>query len=366
MREDVLRFGFDVYQFVGYQQQADGFTFEITEDMCDHLLEGIDRIYEFDGDLLVEIRVNTTEYVGPDEDGDDQGGTLDAVVVCWSIKEVVISDLKYGQGVAVSAVGNKQLRIYLLGLLEKLQREHPEEDFSDWKFRIIIDQPRHSEGGGEWVQSYDQLLAFGEEVREAAELTRAAKPPIRPSSDACQWCPVKDYEGACPEYEASVLDMLGLEFEDLDADLDTEIKLVDIEGMNPHRRSFLLLNRAIVFKFFERLHAGAITDALNGDPVPGMKAVYGRMPRRANKSDIETIAYLKKQGLKEELCYTRKVLSPAQAEKALKLKSMTFPKRLLAEAEPKPVLVPEEDERDPIPVDSDFDNLDEVDAFDDI
>lgn len=364
VREDVLRFGFDLYDhFVGTVQGADGFEFLITEDMVDNLVEGIDRILEFDGDLLVETRVVTTEYVGPDEDGDDQGGTIDAAVISWPIKEVVMSDLKYGAGVAVQAVGNKQLRIYLLGLIAWLEATYPDVDFSDWTFRLIIDQPRHYEGGGEWKQSYQQLMAFGEEVREKAAQTKLIRPPICPSVDACTWCPVKDYDGECPEYEKANLDILGLEFEDLDA--VEPLEMDDPEGITPKRRSFILKNWPVIKKWYERLHAGAITDALNGDDVPGLKAVYGRLPRRAHASEIESLAWLKKQGLATELCYTQKLLSPSQAEKALKRKANTFPKGLLAEAEPKPVLVPEEDERPSIPVDAEFDNLD-ADEFDDI
>lgn len=364
VREDCLRFGFEPHDFICTEIQKDGFTFEVSEEMADFLLEGLDRIYEFDGELLVESRVNTTDWVGPDEDGDDQGGTLDAIVIEWKRKRIVISDLKYGEGIPVQAVGNKQLRIYLLGLMSELYIKYPHIDFSDWTFLIIIDQPRHFEGGGEWTITYDELMEFGEEVREKAEQTKWAKAPINPGVDTCQWCDVKRYDGACPEYEAWVLEIPGLTFDNLDA--DGQVELEEISGMNAKRRSFIIRNWPIFSAWYKKLHADTISDALNGEDTPGLKAVLGRKPRRANKDDIETLAWLKKQGLPEQACYTQKVLSPAQAEKALKRKPMTFPKSLLAEAEAKPVLVPVEDDRPAIPVQSDFDNLDADDDFEDI
>lgn len=368
IREDCLRFGFDPATFIGTKQGADGMIFEVTAEMADALQEGIDRIREFDGDLMVETHVNTTPWVGrdmtdiidplADRDGHDQGGTIDAIVVDWANKVVMISDLKYGTGIPVEAVGNKQLRVYLLALISMLEKEHG-KIFGEWEFLIIIDQPRHARGGGEWSQTYDELMAFGEEVREAARLTNAKNPPIRPSNDACLWCAAAKVDGACPEYEKSNLDLLGLEFEDLDAEMTEEIPLADPDGITPERRAFILENWPRIKKWGERLHANAIQDALEGRPNGGLKAVWGGKRIRTHANETASLQFMMKSGLPPEKCYTQKIISPAQAEKELRLGTKKFPADLIAETPLKPVLVPESDARPAIPVDSDYENLDE-------
>lgn len=373
IREDCLRFGFEPEQFVGITQGADGMKFPVTHEMADFLQEGIDRIYEFDGDLLVEVHLDTTPWVGKDmtdvvdpladNEGDDQGGTGDAIVIDWAEQLIVISDLKYGTGVPVPAVGNKQLRVYLLALITMLENQYG-KIFGDWEFLIIIDQPRHSRGGGEWSQTYDELMAFGEEVKQAAKLTKAKNPPIRPSADACMWCAAAKIDGACPEYETSNLDLLGLTFEDLDAPLDVPLELPDLDGLTPARRSYIYMNWPKIKKWGERIHANIIEDALHGEPTPGVKAVWGGKRIRSHADEDMSLMFMKdigkKRGLSEDDFYNKKVISPAQAEKLLRLGQKKFPKNLIEETPLKPVIVPVEDERPAIPIDSDYDNLDEA------
>jgi len=363
IREACLRFGFTPYDFLGMKIGADGFVFEVDIEMCEALIEGLDQIAQYDCDEIVEEHVDTTEWVGPDDDGDPQGGTVDWAGVVWKKKLVVMSDLKYGSGVAVQAVDNKQLRIYLLGLIRRLEALYPDTDFTDWEFLIIIDQPRHGGGGGEWRQTYEQIMEFGEEVRERALETKMKKPPIRPSESACQWCPLAKMDGECPEHEQFLLDILGIDIVDLDADFDEPLALKDPEGITPKRRSYIIKNWPIIKKWGDRLHSDAITDFMAGDPVPGWKVIEGGGRRRAHADEKMSKAYMKKRGIAEENCYTKKLLSPAQAEKELRMRAGTFPKDLLATPEPKPVLVPEDDDRPPLLLKSEYVNLDD-DTFD--
>lgn len=359
VREWCLRFGFDAYDFEGTKIQADGMIFECTEVMSDALQPGIDRILEFGGDLFVEVWVNTTEFVGPDSDGDDQGGTIDAAAVVWKKKLIVMSDLKYGDGVPVEAVENDQTRVYLLGLVRWLEAKYPDVDFSDWTFLIIIDQPRHAAGGGEWEIDYDHLMNYGQEIIEATDLARKKNPPIRPSEKACAWCPCAKIEGACPEHEAHNLEVFGVEFRDLDGELETdELELVDPEGITPKRRSFIIKHIPMLKKWLDRMHSNALEDAIRGKDTPGYKAIYGGKRIRKHADEIKSKAFMKSRGLTDGECYTQKLLSPAQAEKALKLGQKGFPAKLLLDEDPKPVLVPIEDKRPAIPVDDEFVDLD--------
>lgn len=362
VREQCLEFGFDPHDFLGTKIQADGFDFVVDDAMATALVDGIDRCRELsvpEATTGVELRVDTTPWVGPDDDRKPQGGTVDYFIISsptYYLEEWVLSDLKYGAGIAVSPVRNKQQKIYGLGLLNSFPDRQPPK-----RLRIIIDQPRNSAGGGEWVIEIDELLAFGEEVKRAAAATRDPDAPCTPSESACQWCPLTNIDGACPEHEAWKLNLLGLEFDDLDA--DDEPALPEIDGMTPQRRRYINQHAHLITKWLKRLHAEEIHDVITKGPANGVKAVSGRAPPRKHKDEKASEAWLNKR-LKREQIFHQQLISVAQLDKVLG--KGVFPKSLVAQGDPKPVLVPVEDERPAIIRETEFDDLDaEDDAFND-
>jgi hypothetical protein len=355
VRENCLEFGFEPHDFIGTKIEADGFTFVCTEDMADHLLPGIDRVREFEGRLFTEVWVDTTEWVGLDDEGNRQGGTVDAGIV--GPDEIVISDLKFGMGVPVQAVNNKQLRIYALGFWNQVARHLTNAR----RFRIIIDQPRNSGGGGEWVITLDDLLAFGEEVKAKAEAGRDPDAPCTPSEDACRWCPLAKMDNACPEHEEWKLDFLGITFEDLDDDLGTGISLPPFEGITPARRRVINQHSHIIKKWLDRLHADELTDVLQDGPAHGVKAVAGRKPGRKHVDEEQSEAFLRKKfRLSDDKLFTKKLISVAQLDTLLG--KGVFPKSLVDQGDPKPVLVPVEDDRPALLRATEFEDLDADDA----
>jgi len=68
--------------------------------------------------ILVEQRVDYSQFAGIP----GQTGTADAIVIDED-GEVIVIDLKMGRGVEVNAFENKQLQIYALGVLAKLESE---------------------------------------------------------------------------------------------------------------------------------------------------------------------------------------------------------------------------------------------------
>lgn len=361
VREMCLLFGFESHDFIGQVVESDGFTFTVDNEMADALLEGIDRCLEFEGQTGVELRVDTTPWVGLDENGKPQGGTVDYYVIGTLetyLEEWVLDDLKFGAGIPVSPVRHKQQMLYALGLLNTFSdRPRPK------RFRIIIDQPRNNAGGGEWVVGIDELIAFGEEVKRAADATRDPDAPCTPSADACQWCPLARKDGACPEHETWKLDFLGLEFSDLDA--DDEPALPAIEGITPARRRYINQHAGLITKWLKRLHADEMHDVLTGGPANGVKAVDGRKTRRKHLDDKDSEAWLKQYGLPAERIFTKQLITVAALDKVLG--KGVFPKSLVGGGDPKPVLVPVEDERPAIIRDAEFEDLDRSDDdFNDI
>src|SRR5690606_14314581 len=87
----------------------------------------------------------------------------------------------------------------------------------------------------------------------------------------------------------------------------------DRRALTPEQRSFILLNRAMFTKWLDDLHAEAYDDAIKGRPVPNMKLVLGRSPARKWKDEEKEKVILERR-FGVEGAYTKKLLSPAQAE----------------------------------------------------
>lgn len=94
---------------------------EFTDDMLRDVLKYTEQIYDLvrstGGILHVEQRLPIGQWT--DELG--AHGTSDAVIVAGD--ELIVADLKFGMGVEVSAVDNKQLMIYALAALDKFDSE---------------------------------------------------------------------------------------------------------------------------------------------------------------------------------------------------------------------------------------------------
>lgn len=144
-------------------------------------------------------------------------GTSDAVIV--SPEHVEIVDFKYGQGVAVSAEDNPQVRLYGAGALDTFG-----DLLGDVRLVLMtIFQPR-LESVSTSEMTADDLRAWREEiVLPAAVEARGDNAHFGPSVDACRWCPAKglcraQMEAATAEDFSHSYDLLTLE--ELAAQLD--------------------------------------------------------------------------------------------------------------------------------------------------
>lgn len=331
--EDALRTGCDAYEFVGETREHDRHALTLTDDLADMMQDGLDEIDQIPGKLYIEHRVKLDRWMPGDF------GTLDVGII--NKRRIHIWDWKWGFLPVLP--NSEQLKIYALGFWDNIARHVT--DVED--FRLHIFQPRAPGGGGDYDITLDELLAFGKDIKRKAKLTHDKDAPRIPGPTQCHYC-----DGAklriCPEYDAYNLDIIVSDFDELDElmEEDLPIRMPGSKVLTPERRAFILENWPMVVKWHERLHADALDDAMKGFPTPGQKAVLGRRPRRKWK-DEERVATRLTRALDED-AYTKKLVSPAQAEKLL-------PGRLFAslgdevdQGEPKPILVSEHDSREPL------------------
>lgn len=350
VREQCLLWGQDAYEYIGYKMVIDGETHEFTEDFADAIQPGIDEINQYEGTLFVEKYVNTTEWVGLDEQDKPQGGTIDALVV--GKKLTVISDLKFGRGVPVSAVENYQQIIYLLGCYKGFISNMAPECR---KFLIIIDQPRNSapDAGGYWQLTLDELLKYGEKIKERAKQVDSTDALRIPGDKQCRWCQGASLEGrpgGCPDFVKKVLDDLELDFDDLD-EIDSK-ELPVVNELTPERLIKLSERRKDITSFLEYAHARALEHLILHGPTAGKKAVQGRKsPLKWRDKGIAEQFLVEKLSDKE--AFKKVLLTPSQAKSKLG-KTYEFPDGIAFREEGKPIIVDEKDAREEISSVDDF------------
>ena len=335
-----LAFGtLTAYDLIGLKMKINGVTYEWEEYDAELLQPGLDWVREQRGTFYGEHRVDLSDWLGP-----NQFGTMDRCVVDDSL--MVVSDLKWGRGVPVSPVKNKQQMLYALGAWKKFASHITDPTYP---ILIDIDQPRCPGGGGQWRTTLRELLEFGEEARAAAERTRQPNPPRVASKDGCLWCKAKH---ECPTFDAFNLEMLAAEFDDLD---DGEIALPDIDGLTPERRAVVLNHAPMIRKWLDSIHARTLADALAGNPTGGLKAVAGRKsPDKWGDADSAEALLIPLLG---EKSFTKKLITPTQASKKVSLEDMKPIRAFIVTGERKPSLVPEDDDRPAITLADEFDDL---------
>ena len=305
-----------------------------------YLDAGIDRIRELCGDDIHLLKLTEprhffveTHLVFEDRALADVHGTLDFGAYTpapFNMAEVVISDLKFGTGVPVYAKDNEQQLIYAGLFLDQLTRaERKRVD----TVTIIIDQPRMSDAGGEWVVTPAQIERwFDEVVYPAVEAVKGRNPKYAPGLKTCFWCKAKR---GCAAYQDFNIKTLGITFDD-ERDGAT-FKVDGIAELSAERRAYLTLHADMLKKFLDTVSESVLQDALDGRPVVGLKAVLGNQgARQWVNPDLAAAELVKLLGDK---AHETKVISPTVAEELLPRKVMEGLQDLIKREPSKPKLV---------------------------
>lgn len=281
------------------------------DDMVECNQKYIDYVRSLPGRLYVEQPVPIDHITGET----DATGTSDAIVINGS--EIIVCDLKTGMGVEVDAENNGQLQMYALGAYEQFGLAY---DFKT--VRVVIIQPRINHIS-EWSLSVDELLAFGERVRNATP------PEYGPGEKQCRWCMNKP---TCPAIQTEVI---------------SAFEVVPSANVEALRLGELMDKVPLIESWCKAIRAEIDARLLSGKEVPGYKVVQGKRGNRAWSSDSEVISIFKSMRLKEAEMYDFKLISPTKAERLL----ADQPKRwarvssLITQSEGSPSVAPISDKR---------------------
>jgi hypothetical protein len=243
-------------------QEIEGF--EVTEDMAEAVQVYVDAVLEeAEGNtLFIEQRFNLQALNPPVP----MFGTADAVIWNEDEKRLTVMDLKYGAGVPVKVENSPQLSYYALGAMLAMEAER---NIFPTRVRMVIVQPRYRHPDGYVrqfeIDAYSLRVEFAEDLLAAAHRTQEADAPLSPG-------------------EAQIGDILA---------------------------------KADLFKgWINSVQAYAQRKLENGGHVPGYKLVAKRATRKW-QSEEDAIDLLTSMGLEDDDIFTRKLISPAQAEEKL-------------------------------------------------
>ena len=340
--------GLDPAALIGKEFDVDGFNFTVDQTMADHVADYMKLVREYaeGGQLLVEKRVGIGHLTG--EEG--AGGTSDAIIIKGS--EIIVMDLKYGMGVRVDADNNPQLMLYALGALNEYDLIG---DFDT--VTMVIHQPRLNHVS-EYGITTEQLLAFGDDVRGAADKVRGDDAALVPGEKQCKFCKAK---ATCPALRAEMAEVVGGA-----SDLSDFADLIPQEVSPDTSDNYLPIAMSkvdMVEQWCKAVRAETERRLLAGQPVTGYKLVQGRTGNREWKDPKAVEEMMKKTfRLRDDQVYDFKLISPTKAEKTFK----ENPKRWanlqeqIVRGEGKPSVAPATDKRpamDIKPVMDDFRDL---------
>lgn len=301
-----------------------GLTFngyEITQEMFDDAIEPVLEHWD-----LLDKELGSIEFFSEQRVTfpgiENAFGTTDLVGA--SKDRSLIYDFKFGRGVAVDAEDNPQLKYYALAAMHSPATAR---FFSDDKpVELFIAQPRVNDGERftRWMTTTRQLEAFGVELRQAVKTALMPDAPLK-MGPYCRFCAGKS---ACPLYQNVARDALALPQDELQAHLQEWLPRADL-----------------LIKLGETLKEMAHAAMEQGVDIPGYKLVNKRATRVWTDED-KALKYFAKAGLPAAERHVKKIISPAQAEKALKpLGFNALPDGLVASVSSGTTLAPESDKR---------------------
>lgn len=277
-------------------------------DELDRSLGGIDFFSEqrvvFPG---IENAFGTTDLVGAAKD------------------RTIVYDFKFGRGVAVDAEDNPQLKYYALAAMHTpatagfFKPDKPVE--------VFIAQPRVNDGEQftRWMTTPAQLEAFGVELRHAVETALQPDAPLK-MGPYCKFCSAKS---GCPLYQ----------------NLARDAQRIGRDAMQEHLEEWL--PQADLLIELGNFIKGLAHDQMEqGMTIRGWKLVPKRATRHW-KDDEKALKFFAKIGLPAPDRHVKKIISPAQAEAALKRNSLpaVLPDALVEKVSSGTTLAPQSDPR---------------------
>lgn len=328
--------------------------FNAEGEMAEHVQKYLDYVQDTVRDTKGTLFVEQSLGIGHLTGEPNAKGTSDTVIL--TDNELIIIDLKYGMGVKVDAENNQQLMLYALAALNEY------DFYADFtQARLVIHQPRLNHVS-EWTISIDDLQAFGEQVKRAAnyiatlDADSITDDDFCVSDDTCKFCKALP---TCPQAQKEVFEAIANDFDDLSDDSGDELendRLAECYGKLDFIKTWC---KAIEQAAFDKL--------AKGEEVQGYKLVEGRAGSRKWADEAEAENLMKSMRIKVDLMYDKKIISPTSAErlaKTDKIGSTQWGKLqdLIVKPQGSPTIAKADDKRPAISLTAAVDEFDDLSA----
>lgn len=342
------------------------FEIEIDNEMLDYVEQYVDWCMYLPGEHFVETRVSISDLT-PIE---NQSGTADHAV-CQT-GQLIITDLKMGNGVQVYAFENTQALLYAYGFFKKYDHKYK---FQTINIRIAQPRLHHFD---EWIIDRETLLEWADYLKERAHAAWCKNASRTPSTKGCQWCKVKAecaahavfaekiIEGIFDDISESITES---EMTKLANELDNnslQLSPKPVGSLTTAQMAKLLPYRKMIESWFKELHAETERRCLDGEEIPGYKIVTGKTNREF-VGENNVVTHLEFLGVDPDSLYRKKLVSLGDVEELLRKQG--YPRKclpgLLETIVIKPVgrqtMAPESDRRQGLVsiADDSFDNMDD-------
>lgn len=253
-------------------------------------------------------------------------GTGDCIIIQGHRLDVI--DYKFGQGVAVSAAGNSQMRLYGLGAIN---------DFGDIydidEIFLHIYQPRMNNISFERL-SREELLTWGVMVEPIAALAAKGKGDMC-SGAHCRFCP---HAGSCAKLAEDCMKVVKVGREKARVPELASWMVADILAQEP-----------MISAWLKAVKDRALATLLDGGEIPGFKVVEGKLGNRKWSDEAKVAAALDAAGYSRDDYMETKLRSPSGMDKAIgKAKVSELLSDLVDRSPGAPTVVPESDKRKPL------------------
>lgn len=299
--------------------------------------------------ILSEVTLDLSAVLGVA----GQTGTADIIIE--GDGELVVVDLKWGQGISVEAEGNTQLNIYAAGALELFYDKKVET------IRQFIFQPRR-DSFKSWVFNRDDFGHLMTKIKKDAQVAAVCynmdetpgEELFYVEEETCRWCAGNEIQvdGSllCPVRDKYVRNTLAFELSDA-ANVPTTKKEREeaVQSLDTAKIGSIVVAAPLIRKYLDEVEDLAYKLALDGQKFPGVKLVQGKEGNRAWRDDAEAESLLKTMKLKTDEMYKSTLKSPTQIAEVLDTPSSQRRwkkvQELIVRAPGKLIMVPESDKR---------------------
>ena len=288
----------------------------LTQELIDNKIKpALDALDAIDPKRVMEIEAETRVGFG-----DLLPGVFGSTDLIGRLgNRAVVLDWKFGDGVMVEVEENPQLMFYAAAAMRTPDAQWAFDGVTE--IECVIVQPPEVR---RWVTTPERIAQFEKDLVQAVK--QAEKPDAKLAvGDHCRWCAAKP---VCPKMTGAV---------------DRALK-VQIDALPAAQISTYLKNADMLEEWIKDLRALAFGMLEKNIKVPGYKLV-NKQARRKWADESKAKQALLDMGLKESVVVETSIMSPAQAEKALKKRFSELPEDLIKSESSGTTLAPEDDPR---------------------